>query len=228
MSDATLLAAANTDDAGHGSADRQVDKTNDRRVEETIDRRVEDTIDRQVEETTDRRRRLQRLLSDYPVLVMVAIGWIFAILAVALFADLLAPYGYSKLDLSARLAPPVFMGGSPGSTRRWRWRCRRRLSLEAVMVTLQHRRHGGRVFREEPEVEFSVAALHHGQQGSGRVDSAGRAVDGAAVTAHLARMAGRALVFAQQLFATGNVGVGVLVQRGLSRQRSPGQQQQGQ
>ena len=113
MSDATLLAAGNTDDAGHGSADRQVDKTNDRRVEETIDRRFEDTIDRQVEETTDRRRRLQRLLSDYPVLVMVAIGWIFAILAVALFADLLAPYGYSKLDLSARLAPPVFMGGSP-------------------------------------------------------------------------------------------------------------------
>jgi hypothetical protein len=113
MSDATLLAAANTDDAGHGSADRQVDKTIDRRFEETIDRRVEETIDRQVEETTDRRRRLQRLLSDYPVLVMVAIGWIFAILAVALFADLLAPYGYSKLDLSARLAPPVFMGGSP-------------------------------------------------------------------------------------------------------------------
>jgi len=52
-----------------------------------------------------RRRRL-------PLGVAVAFGWIAAMLAVALFADVLRPYSITGLHLTARLAPPVGLGGS--------------------------------------------------------------------------------------------------------------------
>ncbi|MBU2090566.1 MAG: ABC transporter permease [Alphaproteobacteria bacterium] len=58
------------------------------------------------------RGKLSRFLEAYPPLVIFGITWIAATLIVAIFADLLAPYIYSALDLKARLAPPVFMGGT--------------------------------------------------------------------------------------------------------------------
>jgi peptide/nickel transport system permease protein len=47
-----------------------------------------------------------------PALVGVAAGWLALMLLVALGADVLAPYGYSALDLRARLTPPLGFGGS--------------------------------------------------------------------------------------------------------------------
>ncbi len=58
------------------------------------------------------RGRLSRFLEAYPPLVVFGFVWIAATLAVALLADVLAPYTFSALDLKARLAPPVFMGGT--------------------------------------------------------------------------------------------------------------------
>jgi len=51
-------------------------------------------------------------LKGCPLLVLFGIAWIVTMLLVALFADFLAPYTYSQLDLQARLAPPAFMGGT--------------------------------------------------------------------------------------------------------------------
>jgi peptide/nickel transport system permease protein len=58
------------------------------------------------------RGKLSRFLEAYPPLVLFGVAWIVAMLAVAFLADLLAPYVFSALDLKARLAPPVFMGGT--------------------------------------------------------------------------------------------------------------------
>ncbi len=58
------------------------------------------------------RSKLSRFLEAYPPLVLFGITWIGTMLAVALLADVLAPYSYSALDLKARLSPPVFVGGS--------------------------------------------------------------------------------------------------------------------
>lgn len=58
------------------------------------------------------RSRVLTALRGYPLLVLFGIAWIVTMLLVALFADLLAPYTYSQLDLQARLAPLVFMGGT--------------------------------------------------------------------------------------------------------------------
>ncbi|MGY4306513.1 peptide/nickel transport system permease protein [Bradyrhizobium sp. USDA 4369] len=43
---------------------------------------------------------------NIPVSVTIAIGWIAAILIVAIFADQIAPYGFTKFDLRNRLALP--------------------------------------------------------------------------------------------------------------------------
>ncbi|MDY0273101.1 MAG: ABC transporter permease [Advenella sp.] len=53
----------------------------------------------------------RRWMKTCPPLVMAGIGWIALMLFVAVFADFLAPYTYSALDLKARLQPPVFFGG---------------------------------------------------------------------------------------------------------------------
>lgn len=50
------------------------------------------------------RRRLS--LPKIPIAVMVAIAWILAILAVALFADQIAPYSLTRMDLKNRLSMP--------------------------------------------------------------------------------------------------------------------------
>ncbi|MFV9475355.1 ABC transporter permease [Advenella sp. RU8] len=55
--------------------------------------------------------RAKRWLKACPPLVMAGIAWIVLMLVVALFANYLAPYTYSALDLKARLQPPVFLGG---------------------------------------------------------------------------------------------------------------------
>ena len=47
-----------------------------------------------------------------PVLVLVAMTIVALLTLCAVFADLLAPYGYRDQDLLNRLAPPVFLGGS--------------------------------------------------------------------------------------------------------------------
>ncbi len=47
-----------------------------------------------------------------PVLVLIAMAWIATILLVALFAEMLRPYGITAMDLRARLTPPVGFGGT--------------------------------------------------------------------------------------------------------------------
>ncbi len=47
-----------------------------------------------------------------PVLVLIAMAWIATILMVALFAEMLRPYGITAMDLRARLTPPVGFGGT--------------------------------------------------------------------------------------------------------------------
>lgn len=47
----------------------------------------------------------------WPLSVLVALGWIAAMVLVSAFAPLLAPYDYMALDVRSRLQPPVFMGG---------------------------------------------------------------------------------------------------------------------
>jgi peptide/nickel transport system permease protein len=60
-----------------------------------------------------RRRRLAaRLFDAWPPATLAARAWIAAMIVIALGADFLAPYSFSALDLRARLAPPVFFGGS--------------------------------------------------------------------------------------------------------------------
>mgnify|MGYP001192834352 FL=1 len=58
-----------------------------------------------------RTRRLLRWLRAYPPLVVLCVVWIVVMLFLAVFADALAPFGYTQLDLLARLSPPAFAGG---------------------------------------------------------------------------------------------------------------------
>jgi peptide/nickel transport system permease protein len=46
-----------------------------------------------------------------PPMIALCIGWLVAIILVAIFADLLAPAYYTTQDLTARFRPPVFLGG---------------------------------------------------------------------------------------------------------------------
>ena len=48
-----------------------------------------------------------------PVLTL-ALGWLLLMALLAVFADLIAPFGYAEQDLMARLQPPVFQGGPEG------------------------------------------------------------------------------------------------------------------
>lgn len=50
------------------------------------------------------RRRLS--LPKIPIAVLVAVAWIVAILVLAVFADSIAPYGLTKMDLKNRLSMP--------------------------------------------------------------------------------------------------------------------------
>jgi peptide/nickel transport system permease protein len=57
------------------------------------------------------RGTVSRFFEAWPTLTIVALAWIGLMVVVALGADFLAPYSFTALDLRARLAPPVFMGG---------------------------------------------------------------------------------------------------------------------
>ncbi len=59
----------------------------------------------------DFRTRLRRFLRRYPPLVMVSGLVLLALIFVAVFATDIAPFEYSKMNLRARLQPPVWMDG---------------------------------------------------------------------------------------------------------------------
>jgi peptide/nickel transport system permease protein len=50
--------------------------------------------------------------ASFPPLVIGAVIWIGAMLAVALLAEVIRPYGITALDLRARLTPPIGFGGT--------------------------------------------------------------------------------------------------------------------
>jgi peptide/nickel transport system permease protein len=56
--------------------------------------------------------RARRAGRNVPPFVVIAILWLVAMLAVALLADAIRPYGITALDLRARLLPPAGLGGS--------------------------------------------------------------------------------------------------------------------
>ena len=58
------------------------------------------------------RSRAARFFEAWPPSVLLALGWIAAMLAIAATVELLAGYSYSAMDLRARLAPPVLFGGT--------------------------------------------------------------------------------------------------------------------
>lgn len=47
------------------------------------------------------------------LIVAAAAGWLGVMLFAAMFADLLAPFGYAEQQPLARLSPPAFLGGKP-------------------------------------------------------------------------------------------------------------------
>lgn len=55
--------------------------------------------------TSRRNRRM-------PLSIAVAVAFLGLVTALALFADLIAPYHYTTQDLTARLRPPLFFGGT--------------------------------------------------------------------------------------------------------------------
>ena len=56
-------------------------------------------------------RRSTRWLARLPGIEAMAVAWILVVVVTAIGADWLAPLDYQQIDLRARLAPPVFMGG---------------------------------------------------------------------------------------------------------------------
>ncbi len=59
----------------------------------------------------DFRTRLRRFLQRYPPLVMASGLVLLTLIVVAVFATDIAPFEYSKMNLRARLQPPVWMDG---------------------------------------------------------------------------------------------------------------------
>ena len=47
-----------------------------------------------------------------PALVIFGMAWLMLMLAVAVLADVIAPYAYTALDLRNRLSPPILFGGT--------------------------------------------------------------------------------------------------------------------
>lgn len=57
------------------------------------------------------RTRLAAFFKRWPPLVLLCLFWLALMLFVALAAEWLMPYGFSQIDLRARLQAPVFFGG---------------------------------------------------------------------------------------------------------------------
>ena len=51
-------------------------------------------------------------INALPLLVLICLTWLVGMVVVAFTADLIAPYAYTKLNLSERLLPPIFFGGN--------------------------------------------------------------------------------------------------------------------
>lgn len=51
-------------------------------------------------------------INALPLLVLICLTWLAGMVVVAFTADLIAPYAYTKLNLSERLLPPIFFGGN--------------------------------------------------------------------------------------------------------------------
>ena len=60
------------------------------------------------------RATLGGFFKRYPLLVMMAAGWLAAMVLVTVFAGWLAPHDYTAMDLRARLQPPLLWGGEVG------------------------------------------------------------------------------------------------------------------
>ncbi len=59
-----------------------------------------------------RKTAMRAFLERFPPLVLLALCWVLGMVIVAFLADALAPFDFKAVDLRARLAPPVLMGGT--------------------------------------------------------------------------------------------------------------------
>ncbi|MVW80731.1 ABC transporter permease [Bordetella sp. 02P26C-1] len=57
------------------------------------------------------RSHIAAFLKAWPPMVLLSLAWLALMLIIACTADWLMPYGFSQIDLRARLQPPVFFGG---------------------------------------------------------------------------------------------------------------------
>lgn len=62
------------------------------------------------------RGRTARFFEAWPPSVLLALGWILAMLFIAAFVEILAAYSYTAMDLRARLTPPVFWEAPTSAT----------------------------------------------------------------------------------------------------------------
>ncbi len=58
-------------------------------------------------EQLQRRRRI----GGMPPIILLCVGWLAAMILVAIFASVLAPYYYTTQDLAVRFRPPILIGG---------------------------------------------------------------------------------------------------------------------
>lgn len=58
------------------------------------------------------RSNIAALFKAWPPLVLFCLFWLAAMLAIALLAHWIMPYGFSDINLRARLQPPAFLGGT--------------------------------------------------------------------------------------------------------------------
>ena len=57
------------------------------------------------------RSAMQAFFRAWPPLVLLGMAWLAAMLIIAVFAQWLMPYGFSEINLRARLMPPAWFGG---------------------------------------------------------------------------------------------------------------------
>lgn len=60
----------------------------------------------------EEKRCIEAFFERYPPSVILALSWIVAMILIAVFADLLTPYDYLRMNVQERLQPPIFTGGS--------------------------------------------------------------------------------------------------------------------
>ncbi|MCC7272466.1 MAG: ABC transporter permease [Alphaproteobacteria bacterium] len=58
------------------------------------------------------RSRVARFVEAWPPSVLLALGWIVAMLLIAASVEWIAGYAYTAMDLRARLSPPILFGGT--------------------------------------------------------------------------------------------------------------------